>query len=348
VTTSGEGETVAGLWTSHPLIALLAHRALRIILCVVVLASACNAAPIPESQRYPAGTPFRAQYRTIDGTRLRLIDTGNGTPVVLIHGFGASMYGWRYQLPPLVAAGYRVVVIDNRGFGFSDKPAHGYTNAAYAHLVVSLLDSLGIASAVLVGHSMGGAIAAEVALSYPDRVRGMVLIDAAGYGVRWPGVLKLARWPQVGAVVTRFRARWITGRILRSTYADPSKVTEADVDQYYAPVPDPAYGRALRGVLREFRFDSLGGRLGRVQAPTLILWGDADRWIPLRDGTRFARELPRSEFVVVARTGHDAADESPDQVNRLLLDYLKEGLSRIPENVAWSSPSSQVLRSSNP
>ena len=315
---------------------MTAHRTL---VCVALLLSACRAAPIPEAQRYPAGTAFRAQYRTVDGTRLRLIDSGNGTPVVFIHGFGASIYGWRYQLPPTVTAGYRVVAFDNRGFGFSDKPAHGYTNAAYAHLVVSLLDSLGIASAVLVGHSMGGAIAAEVALTYPDRVRGVVLIDAAGYGVRWPGVLKLARWPQVGAVVTRFRARWITGRILRSTFADPSKVTEAEVDQYYAPVPDPAYGRALRGVLREFRFDSLGGgRLGGVLAPTLILWGDADRWIPLRVGTRFARELPRSEFVVVAHTGHDAADESPEQVNRQLLGFLKEGLSRIPENVAVAAP----------
>jgi len=254
----------------------------RILLPVLLVAGACRATPIPEAQRYPAGTSFRAQYRTVDETRLRVIDTGNGTPVVFIHGFGASMYGWRYQLPPIVAAGYRVVAFDNRGFGFSDKPAHGYTNAAYAHLVVSLLDSLGISSAVL----------------------------------------------------TRFRARWITARILRSTFADPSKVTEADVDQYYAPVPDPAYGRALRGVLREFRFDSLGGRLGRVQAPTLILWGDADRWIPLRDGTRFTQELPRSEFVVLTRTGHDAADESPDQVNRYLLAYLKDGLSRIPENVA--------------
>jgi len=300
----------------------------------VLFAGACRAAPIPESQRYPAGTPFRAQYRTIDGTRVRMIDTGNGTPVVFIHGFGASMYGWRYQLPVIVAAGYRVVVIDNRGFGFSDKPAHGYSNAAYAHLVVSLLDSLGIASAVLVGHSMGGAIAAEVALAHPDRVRGMVLIDAAGYGVRWPGVLKVAHWPFVGAIATSFRSRWVTGRILRSTFADPSKVTEADVDQYYAPVPDPAYGRALRGVLREFRFDSLGGRLDRVQAPTLILWGDMDRWIPLRDGSRFARELQRSELALLSHSGHDAPEESPDQVNRYLLAYLKEGLSRIPENVA--------------
>jgi pimeloyl-ACP methyl ester carboxylesterase len=194
---------------------------------------------------------------------------------------------------------------------------------------------------------MGGAIAADVALAHPDRVRGLVLIDAAGYGIRWPGVLKIARWPFIGAVVTTFRGRWITRRILRSTFADPSKVTEADVDQYYAPVPDPNFGRALRGVLREFRFDSLGGRLARVQTPTLILWGDTDRLIPLRDGARFARELPRSEFVVLGRTGHDAPEESPDQVNRLLLDFLKEGLTRIPENVAWSTPSSPSSRSSN-
>jgi pimeloyl-ACP methyl ester carboxylesterase len=320
----------------------------RFVCCGIILVCACRAAPIPEAQRYPAGTPFRAQYRTVDGTRLRLIDSGTGTPVVFIHGIGASLYGWRYQLAPLVAAGYRVVTFDNRGFGFSDKPAHGYHNAEYAHLVVSLLDSLGIASAVLVGHSMGGAIAAEVALVHPDRVRGLVLIDAAGFGVSWPGVLKIARWPFVGAIATSFRARWVTGRIVRSTFADPNRVTEADVDQYYAPVPDPNFGRALRGVLREFSFDTLGGRLASLQTPTLILWGAADRLISVRDGSRFGRELPRSEFVLLEHAGHNAQEEAADRVNRLLSDFLKEGLSRIPENVAWSTPSSRSSRSSNP
>lgn len=306
----------------------------RLFLACALVVVGCRAAPIPESQAYPAGTAFRAQYRTIDGSRIRLIDSGGGTPVVFIHGFGASMYGWRYQLPAVLGAGYRVIAFDNLGFGFSDKPAHGYTNAAYARLVVALLDSLGVSSAVLVGHSMGGAIAAEVALAHPDRVRGMVLIDAAGYGFHWPGVLRIARWPFVGAVVTAFRGRWFTGRIMRSTFADPRKVTEADVDQYYAPVAGSQYGRALRGVLREFRFDSLAGRLGAVQTPTLIMWGNADRWIGLADGTRFARDLPRSEFVMLEHTGHDAPDESPDQVNPLLLAFLKSGLSRVPENVA--------------
>lgn len=319
----------------------------RLLPVIALCALACRAAPIPPEQRYPAGTQFRAQYRVIDGTRLRIVDSGRGTAVVFLHGFGASMYGWRKTLPPVAAAGYRVIAIDNRGFGFSDRPAHGYTNAEYARLIVALLDSLDISSAVLVGHSMGGAIAAEVALAHPNRVRGLVLIDAAGYGVRWPGVLKAARSRIIGAIATRFRSRWVTARILRSTYADPGKVTEADVDQYYAPVPERDYGRALRGVLREFRFDTLVGRLGGLQTPTLVLWGDADRWIPVRDGGRLARELPRGAFVVVANTGHAPAEESPDEVNRLLLGFLKEGLSRIPENVAWSSSSSQLWRSNN-
>ena len=316
---------------------------------LVLLAGACRARPIPDEQRYPAGTPFHAQYRTIDSTRVRLIDSGRGTPVVFIHGIGASLYSWRHTLPPVAGAGYRVVAFDNRGFGFSEHSAHGYRNADYVRLVVELLDSLGIASAVLVGHSMGGTIAAEVALAHPDRVRGLVLIDAAGYGVRWPGVLKIARWPFIGGIATTFRGRWFTERILRATFADPARVTEADVDQYYAPVPQPGFGRALRGVLREFRFDSLGGRLARVQAPTLVLWGTADRWIPVRDGARFARELPRSELVVIERSGHNPHEESPDRVNQLLLDFLEEGLSRIPENVAWySPPPSSYSRFSNP
>ena len=135
-------------------------------------------------------------------------------------------------------------------------------------------------------------------------------------------------------MATAIRGRWVTERLLRSTYADPSKVTEDDIDQYYAPVPEPGYGRALRGVLREFRFDTLVGRLGAVAAPTLVVWGAADRWIPVRDGGRLVAELPRGVFVVIPRTGHAAAEESPDEVNRLLLTFLREGLPRVPADLA--------------
>ncbi|HEX9244803.1 MAG TPA: alpha/beta fold hydrolase, partial [bacterium] len=121
---------------------------------------ACRAAPLPPEARWPAGTPLAAHTRVIDGTRIRYIDAGAGPAVVLIHGFAASMYAWRHTIPPLVAAGYRVVAFDDRGFGFSDRPATGYANADYVRLVVALLDTLRIPDAVLIGHSMGGEIAA--------------------------------------------------------------------------------------------------------------------------------------------------------------------------------------------
>jgi pimeloyl-ACP methyl ester carboxylesterase len=312
---------------------------------VLALAFAgCRAAPIPPEARYPAGTGLLPRYVTVDGSRIRYIESGSGAggkgAVVFIHGLGASIYSWRSTLPAVAAAGYRAIAFDNRGFGFSDKPAHGYGNAECARLVLALLDSLHLHDAVLVGHSMGGAIAAEVALAAPDRVRGLVLIDAAGFGTRWPFTLRAARWPLLGGVATALRSRRLTGGILRSTYGDPSKVTAADVDQYYAPVAEPDYGRSLRGVLREFRFDALPGRLGAITAPTLVIWGSADRWIPPAVGHRLAEGLPRGAFLLVPGAGHAVAEESPDVVNRSLLAFLKDGLPRIPENLAWSPPPS--------
>ena len=303
---------------------------------------ACRAAPLPPEARWPAGTPLAAHTRVMDGTRIRYIDAGAGPAVVLIHGFAASMYAWRHTIPPLVAAGYRVVAFDDRGFGFSDRPATGYANADYVRLVVALLDTLRIPDAVLIGHSMGGEIAAEVALAHPERVRALALIDAAGWEVHWPLLLRAARWRISGSIASGVRGRNLTARILRSMYADASKVTEQDIDQYYAPVGAPDYGQALRGVLRDYRFDALRGRLSAIQVPTLLLWGTDDQLIPPAVGRRMAAELPRAAFVLVPRAGHAAPEEQPEAVNRLLLTFLKEGLPRVPENLALHYISSTI------
>jgi pimeloyl-ACP methyl ester carboxylesterase len=306
----------------------------RLPLALVATLGAACATPLPEAARFPAGTEFTARFVRIDSTRIRYVEAGHGPAVIFIHGLGASLYTWRKTLAPVAAAGYRVVAFDNRGFGSSDKPAHGYTNAAYARLVVALLDSLHIPDAVLVGHSMGGAIAAEVALRFPRRVRGLVLIGAVGLGTREPVLFRVARWPLVGPLVLSLRSRALVGRLLRSTYADPAKVSEPDVDQYYAPVAEPDYGRALRGVLREFRFDGLAGRLHAIQAPTLVLWGEVDRWVPIRLGRALAAELERAAFLSVPGAGHSLQEEAPTECNRLLIKFLDEGVPRAPANLA--------------
>lgn len=302
------------------------------ILCVTI--SACRAAPIPPAQRFPAGTEFTARYVEVDGTRIRYLEAGAGATVIFLHGLGASMYAWRKNLTPLDSAGYRVVAFDNRGFGFSGKPAGGYDNAAYVRLLAALMDSLHVPDAVLIGHSMGGAIAAEAAIELPQRVRGLVLIASAGLGAREPLLFRVARWPVIGPLMLAFRGRGLTERLLKSTYADPRKVTPADVDQYYAPMAEPGYGRALRVVLREFRSDALNGRLDRIAAPTLVLWGEDDRWIPPILGRALASQVPRSAFLTVRHAGHSLQEEAPDEVNRLVLKFLKEGLPRVPENLA--------------
>ena len=311
---------------------------MRRLIFVLGAIGGCRAAAIPEAQRFPAGTPFTARERVIEGTPIRYIDAGRGVPVVLLHGLGASMYAWRKNIAPIAAAGFRVIAFDNRGFGFSGKPPTGYDNASYVRLAVALLDSLHLADAVFIGHSMGGAIGAEVAIDHAQRVRGLVLIGAAGLGAREPLLFHVARWPLVGPTVVAFRGRGLTARLLKATYADPNKVTEADVDQYYAPVAEPEYGRALRGVLRQFRFDGLEGRLEHIAAPTLVLWGDQDRLVPLPLARTFAAGIPRSALLTVQHAGHSVQEEAPDEVNRLVIKFLKEGLPRIPSDLALERP----------
>ncbi|MGE5761526.1 MAG: alpha/beta hydrolase [Gemmatimonadota bacterium] len=297
-------------------------------------ALACRSQPIPEARRFPAGTPLVASYVTIDSTRIRYVDAGRGPVVVLIHGLAASMYSWHHTIQPVAQAGFRVIAFDNRGFGFSGKPSHGYSNKAYGDLLFGLLDSLRVTEAVLVGHSMGGAIAAEAALDHPARVRGLVLVDAAGLRVRWPFMLRVAHWPIVSALFDRLRGRSATAGILKALYGMPSRVTEEDIDQYYAPIAEPGFGRSLRGVLGEFRFNALQGRLGQLATPTLVMWGTADRLIPTSVGQDMADQIPGALMVRFPGAGHAVPEEAPEAFNQGLLSFLEHGLSAPPGDVA--------------
>jgi pimeloyl-ACP methyl ester carboxylesterase len=184
---------------------------------------------------------------------------------------------------------------------------------------------------------MGGAIAAEVAITRPTRVRGLVLIGSAGVGVREPLLLRLAHWPLVGELVAALVNRSTVARQLRAAHADPAQVSEAEVDQYYAPLRQRGAGRAMLRTLRRFRFDSLSGHLRHIPVPTLLLWGSDDSWIPVEFGRRMSLELPASALIVIPRAGHNAMEERPEDVNAALLAYLQHGLPRPPADLAMGS-----------
>jgi pimeloyl-ACP methyl ester carboxylesterase len=270
----------------------------------------------------------------VDGTRIRYVETGTGPPVVLLHGLGASIYTWREIIGPVAAAGFHVVAFDNRGFGGSDRPTSGYHAADYGSLTVHFLDSLHLSDVVLVGHSMGGEIAALATLEAPSNVRALVLIDAAGLGTHVPLLTRLARLPLVGRVLGGLRSRGSVQKALRSAFGDPTRLTQTEVDQYYGPVGTPDFGRTLAGVAREFDFSALKGRLDSISVPTLVMWGSRDIWIPPGVGEEMAASLPRAAFVLVPGAGHDIPDEDPASLLRSLLAFLRQGLPKPPPNVA--------------
>jgi pimeloyl-ACP methyl ester carboxylesterase len=304
------------------------------LLGFLALAVGCRTAPISESQWYPAGTALQPKYVTVDGTRIRYIETGTGPTVVFLHGLCASIYTWRDVLGPVAAAGFHAVAFDNRGFVGSYRPKSGYGAADYASLTLHFLDSLHVSDVVLVGHSMGGEIAALATLKGPANVRGLVLIDAAGLGTHVPLLTRLARAPLVGRMVAGLRGRGGVEKALRSTFGVPSRMTQAEVDQYYGPVGTPDFGRTLAGVAHEFDFNGLRGKLDSIAVPTLVMWGSRDIWIPPGVGEEMAASLPRAAFVLVPGAGHDLPDEDPASLLRSLIAFLQHGLPKPPPNVA--------------
>jgi pimeloyl-ACP methyl ester carboxylesterase len=261
------------------------------------------------------------RYETVGGLRLRYVRKGQGPPVVLLHGLASSIYTWKDVLPPL-AAHHDVVAVDMPGFGGSDVPLRP-DGAVLVGGVLGLLDRLGIARASVAGNSLGGAIAVAMAAREPARVDRLVLIDAAGYNFAVadrPWVLRLtARAPAGLAELLPLRP--MITLALRQVFHDDALVTPARLAEYVVPMRRPGAAVGVRRLL--LAADSLGfpAVVRSVRAPTLILWGRYDEWIPPRDAALFARDIPGARVVMV-ETGHMPQEEQPAETARLIEEFL--------------------------
>jgi pimeloyl-ACP methyl ester carboxylesterase len=244
---------------------------------------------------------------------------------VLVHGLASSIYTWAEVLPRL-AERYDVVAVDLPGFGGSDIPARLDT-ATVGRLLPEVMDALGLARASLAGNSLGGALAAVTAARHPDRVDRLVLLDAAAYNFALadrPPLLRLAgRLP--GWLLDAIPQRPLTRTGLKQVYYDDAKVTPERVEEYLAPMARPGAQAAARRLLRDGDGFGLPGVLRQVRAPTLVIWGGEDTWIPVRDADRFLRDIPGARKVILERCGHVPQEEKPAEVARLIAEFLAEG-----------------------
>jgi pimeloyl-ACP methyl ester carboxylesterase len=292
---------------------------------------------------FPAGVRgVRVRWVTLaNGLRLRVAESGDAQApaVVLLHGWGASLYMWRDWLAPLAAAGWRAIAVDLPGHGLSDKPddARAYELASMVETLRLLLESEGLERVPIVAQSMGGTIALELALEQAaageSRVGRLVLVNPACFGVvRIQRFARVVSPRVVDRVLPRLVWRWVVARAHRLAYGDPSRITARDLDEYWAPSQFPSYARAMRRLLHHFRWrrDAAGvsaARLRALASPALVVLGTRDRLV--RGAAAYVDALCAAGAPLVVRRvdggGHAVNEESPDEVVAFVLEYLGAG-----------------------
>ncbi len=274
-----------------------------------------------------------SRFVEVNGIAVHYKMAGEGEPVlILLHGFGASTFSWREVMGPLAEEG-TVIAFDRPGFGLTGRPMPGewegrspYAPESQADLTVGLMDALGIGRAILVGNSAGGTVALLTALTYPERVEGLVLVDAAVYaGGGAPGWLRpLLNTPQMrhlGPLLARRIQDWGI-EFARSAWHDPSRITPAAWEGYTRPLRAQNWDRALWEVTRASRPLKLPERLGGVTVPVLVITGDDDRIVPTGQSVRLAEELPQAELAVLPDCGHVPQEECPEAFLQALGAFL--------------------------
>lgn len=274
------------------------------------------------------GEPVGATFADVEGARVRYIDAGrkDGPAVVLLHGFGAALETWSGLLPEL-AKTHRVIALDLKGFGWTDRPEGDYSPAAHAKLVLALMDARGVERASLVGHSWGSSVALAMALSAPARVERLVLYDAYVYEEQVPAFFAWSRASGLGEALFRLHYKERVDERVSLAFYDKKLVTQELVDDVVRGLDRPGTVAAALACARGQRYAELQKRWPEVSHPTLLVWGREDAVTPLRFGRRLSRELPRAKLEVVPKCGHFPMLEAAAESNRLTIDFLSENRS---------------------
>ena len=268
-----------------------------------------------------------SRFARIDGVRVHYKDEGNGPALLLIHGTGSSLHTWDGWAAEL-GGDFRLIRPDLSGFGLTGPdPTGDYSAARRVEILAGLLAELGVGRCSVAGNSLGGHLAMQLALTHPERVERLILVDPAGYPRRRQGgwtVLDLGRLPLLRHLFARLTPRFLVARALREAYGDPSRVTPGLIDRHYRLLRRRGNREALlTGLSTESTLDV--DALRSARQPVLLLWGARDRLISVEMAPSFQRDLPSSELIVYDRLGHVPMEEDPETTARDARDFLLGG-----------------------
>ena len=274
-----------------------------------------------------------SRFISINGLKVHYKEMGEGKPVfILLHGFGSSLFSWREVMMPLAEYG-RVIAYDRPAFGLTERPLPGdfprmnpYGVPAQVELLSGLMNTLGVEKAILIGNSMGGTIAMNFDLKYPDRVQALILVDPAVYssgGVpEW--IKPLLNTPQMnhlGPLIARSILN--SGpQLLEMAWHDPAKITPEILAGYRKPLQIDGWDKALWELTKAPTGIDPTSRLSDFTLPILVISGEDDRIVPTADTIRLADELANTQLVIIPQAGHVPQEEQPENFMHAVVEFL--------------------------
>ena len=286
--------------------------------------------PLPPWVELIQRVPF--QTIQVNEHRVAYLDIGEGKPVILIHGFGGSMWQWEYQYLEL-ATSYRVIIPDLIGSGLSDKPETIYSPERLVQFFREFMKRLEIQQATLIGNSMGAGLAMAMALDHPEQVDRLVLIS--GFPAKVEGSVASPQFRRflihrpplwLATIGNRMAGKGTTERLLKEIIYQPELVSPSVIERSFqnrhrGGLLTPLYSLLDHMDNWEERY---GKRLANIPHPTLLLWGEYDRVFPLEVGRQVSSLLPQAEWHMIPQSGHLPQWEQPQVVNPLVLSFLEK------------------------
>jgi len=290
---------------------------LLLVIAIAARRTLERAAPIP-----PPGPGEKDTV--VDGVRWRSREApGHGAETVIyLHGLFSSSATWKKVLAS-AAGGRPAIAVDLPGFGYSDRPwPYDYTVGGQAQALLRFLDVRGIERIACAGSSLGGAVCLIAAAARPQRVRALVLVDAASPRSRVPWNFRLLRVSGIGELEMELFTRPVMEVALRwRLYAHSDRVTVETIDDWWTPIKVPGTRRAALVAVRSSSrgYENL---LERIQTPALVLWGKEDRLLPPEEGFRLSSSLRDSRLLVLPDIGHLPQEEAPEEFSRAVSQFL--------------------------
>jgi pimeloyl-ACP methyl ester carboxylesterase len=289
---------------------IFAWAAVAAVLGIAALAVGLYA---PDKPRAVLEAAYPGDYRTIDGVRLRLRDSGprDAPAVIMLHGFGASLDTWEPWASAL-STRYRVIRFDLPGFGLTGAdPTGDYTDAREMKILADLMDQLGIGRASLIGNSLGGRIAWNFAALHPDRVTRLVLVSPDGFASPGFDYDKPPKTPLMMRLLPYVAPRGLLKANLAAAYARPEALSKTTLTRYRDMLLAPGVRPAILARMGQVILHDPAPTLARIQAPTLLLWGEKDAMIPISNAADYLRDMPKATLVRLPNLGHVPFEEDP-------------------------------------